>query len=180
MMSTPNLNDFLLRPMDRNDLEQVLSWRNDTEIRRYMFTQHEIAIDEHTRWFEKVSNDKTRKLLILERTGDAVGFVQFTIQAENRTADWGFYVAPDAPKGTGQALGQVAMIYAFERLGLRKICGQALDFNERSIRFHQHLGFQRESVLRDQYFDGTSYHDLILFDLLRDDWAQSMQDSKKC
>jgi UDP-4-amino-4,6-dideoxy-N-acetyl-beta-L-altrosamine N-acetyltransferase len=53
---------------------------------------------------------------------------------------------------------------------LHKLCGQALAFNERSIRFHQNLGFRREGVLRQQHFDGEQYHDVVCFGLLASEW----------
>lgn len=41
-----------IRPMVYADLERVLAWRNHPDVRRYMYTQHEITLDEHQRWYE--------------------------------------------------------------------------------------------------------------------------------
>ena len=90
-------------------------------------------------------------------------------------ADWGFYAAPDAPKGTGRKLGASALTYAFARLELHKVCGQALDFNERSIHFHLRLGFQQEGVLREQHFDGEQYHGIVCFGLLATEWQATTE-----
>ena len=154
-----------------DDLEMVLGWRNHPEIRRYMFTHHEITIDEHRRWFMRNSLDASRRLLIFILNGEALGFVHFSGVAKGAIADWGFYAAPDAPKGTGRKLGGAALKYGFQAEGLHKICGQALDYNQPSIRFHQMLGFRQEGVLRDQHLDGATYHSVICFGLLRLEWA---------
>lgn len=156
--------------MGEGDLEQVLSWRNHPNVRRYMYTQHEISLDEHARWFSRTSQDPNRHLLVFEIDAEPLGFINIHQMGSGGVADWGFYVAPDAPKGTGQTLGQAAMRYAFEVASLHKLCGQALVFNERSIRFHVKLGFQREGVLRQQHFDGQQYHDVICFGLLANEW----------
>lgn len=161
-----------VRPMCEEDLERVLSWRNHPEVRRYMYTQHEISLDEHVRWFAQASQNPKRHLLVFEIDAKPLGFINIHQIASGGIGDWGFYVAPDAPKGTGQALGQAVMRYAFEVAGLHKLCGQALVFNERSIRFHVKLGFQREGVLRQQYFDGQQYHDVVCFGLLANEWHQ--------
>ncbi len=100
-----------------------------------------------------------------------MGFVQFSGVAPGGIADWGFYAAPEARKGSGSKLGVAALGFAFETLGLHKVCGQALDFNEASIRFHLRLGFQQEGVLREQKRIGGKYHDLICFGLLCHDAA---------
>lgn len=169
-MSDTNLGG--VRPMTEVDLEQVLSWRNHQEVRRYMFTQHKISLEEHAHWFARASQDPARHLLVFEIDRCPVGFINIHQIASGGIADWGFYAAPDAPKGTGRALGQTALRYAFEATGLYKLCGEALAFNERSIRFHISLGFQREGVLRQQHFDGQQYHDVVRFGLLANEWLQ--------
>lgn len=160
-----------LRPMTVSDLESVLNLRNHPEIRRYMFTQHEISIKEHAFWFECASQNQGTTLLIYELGEICSGFVQFKETVHPGVAEWGFYAAPDAPKGTGRKLGLAALHHAFEKEKLHKICGQALDWNQPSIEFHRSLGFVQEGVLRDQHFDGETYHDLICFGLLGREWA---------
>ncbi|WP_309109535.1 UDP-4-amino-4,6-dideoxy-N-acetyl-beta-L-altrosamine N-acetyltransferase [Pseudomonas sp. Q2-TVG4-2] len=159
-----------LRRMGTADLERVLAWRNHPDVRRYMYTQHEISLDEHTRWFTKASQDPKRHLMVFE--GDAVplGFINIQEVAAGGIADWGFYAAPDAPPGTGRLLGQAALIYAFTEAGLHKLCGQALAYNERSISFHQNMGFKQEGILRQQHFNGQQYHDVVCFGLLAIEW----------
>lgn len=60
----------------------------------------------------------------------------------------------------GQAVRRLA------HLALYKVCGQVLDSNERSIRFHLAMDFQLEDTLGDQYFDGNHYR-AIHFGLLQ-------------
>lgn len=164
-----------LRLMTIDDLEQVLAWRNHPEIRRYMYTQHEIALAEHADWFDRARQQSGRYLLILEVDKVRQGFVNLYESKPGGVADWGFYIAPDAPKGTGQRLGRYLLQYAFGELGLHKVCGQALGFNTRSIQFHQRLGFTQEGVLRDQHHDGQQYHDVVCFGLLASEWRASLE-----
>lgn len=159
-----------VRPMAESDLEQVLSWRNHPEVRRYMYTQHEISLEEHARWFARASQNPERHLLVFEMDTIPLGFINIHQIGNGGIADWGFYTAPDAPKGTGRALGEATLRYAFETVGLHKLCGQALAFNERSSNFHLALGFQSEGVLRQQHFDGQRYHDVVCFGLLASEW----------
>ncbi|SDB16428.1 UDP-4-amino-4,6-dideoxy-N-acetyl-beta-L-altrosamine N-acetyltransferase [Pseudomonas sp. NFACC13-1] len=159
-----------IRKMTANDLDVVLAWRNHPEIRRYMYTQHEISIEEHRTWFERASQDSKKHLLVFEKDEKPQGFVNITELSSFGVVDWGFYIAPDAVKGTGRQLGETVLNYAFNSLKLHKVCGQALAFNERSIKFHYGLGFQQEGTLRDQHYDGENYHAVICFGLLRSEW----------
>jgi UDP-4-amino-4,6-dideoxy-N-acetyl-beta-L-altrosamine N-acetyltransferase len=158
--------------MAHADLERVLAWRNHPDVRRYMYTQHEITLDEHQRWFERTLPDPKKHLLIFEVDQQPLGFVNFTETSNGGIADWGFYAAPDAPNGSGRQLGRAALSHAFDQLKLHKICGQALAYNERSIKFHQSLGFQHEGCSREQHFDGKRYHNIISFGLLCHEWQR--------
>lgn len=162
--------EYQLRPMEESDLERVLGWRNHPDVRRFMYTQNEIALPDHQRWFARAREDSTRHLLIFEQAGEPTGFVNITQQASLKVADWGFYLAPNSARGIGKRLGEAALRYGFESLTLHKVCGQALAYNESSINFHKKLGFQQEGLLRDQHFDGQQFHSVVCFGLLSEEW----------
>jgi UDP-4-amino-4,6-dideoxy-N-acetyl-beta-L-altrosamine N-acetyltransferase len=159
-----------LRPVIAADLESLLALRNHPKIRRYMLSQHEIAIEEHALWFDRVSQGTDIELLLFELDAKCCGFVQYKKTNFPGVVDWGFYAAPDAPKGTGRKLGLAALNHAFTKRECYKICGQALHWNQPSIAFHESLGFVQEGSLRDQHFDGAEYHSLVCFGLLKRDY----------
>lgn len=163
--------EIAIRSMTEADLATVLSWRNHPEVRRYMYTSHEIKLEEHQKWFALANDNPDIALLIYEEDGEPKGFVNFTRSRSKKVADWGFYIAPGAAKGTGRRLGHSALSHAFSCLGLHKVCGQALGFNERSISFHLSLGFMEEGRLREQHFDGEEYQDVVCFGLLEKEWC---------
>ena len=168
----------IVRPMCSDDLERVLAWRNHPEVRSYMYTHHRIAMEEHIRWFRNSEQNESHHPMIFELDGVPLGFVNLTESVKGHIADWGFYLAPEVPRGTGPLLGKAALDYAFDQLGLHKICGQALDFNVRSIRFHLAMGFQLEGTLRDQYFDDPHYHPIIHFGLLQSEWHAKQRETE--
>lgn len=135
-----------------------------------MYTQHEITLEEHSRWFAEAIKNPQRHLLIFELDSIPLGFINIYQIGPSGIADWGFYAVPDAPKGTGRLLGNAVLHYAFVEAGLHKLCGQALAFNERSVRFHRVLGFTQEGILRQQHYDGEHYHDVLCFGLLAHEW----------
>lgn len=162
-----------LRKMGERDLGLIRSWRNHPNIRRYMYSQHEISLQEHRRWFEEASTNPAKELLIFEHQGAPSGFVCITFRAlPGAVAEWGFYLAPDAPPGAGTEMGEAALIYSFSKLKIHKLCGEAIEYNDRSIRFHDRLGFRVEGRLRDQFYDGERYYDVVCFGLLHSEWQQ--------
>lgn len=161
---------YRVRPMIVDDLPMVLAWRNHWDVRRFMFTQHEIGLDEHRDWFSQACNDETRRLMIVVDGAVPIGYVQFDNVADGGVSNWGFYAGPNAKKGTGKRLGSAALNYAFRELNLHKVCGQAVDFNKASIALHDRLGFTQEGILRDQQRIHGLYYSLVCFGLLKNEW----------
>jgi UDP-4-amino-4,6-dideoxy-N-acetyl-beta-L-altrosamine N-acetyltransferase len=159
-----------IRDVREDDLPMLLAWRNHPQVRSFMLSRHEIDLDEHRIWFEKVSRDPTRCMLIVNDDDGPVGFVQFADVMKGGISDWGFYARPDAPKGTGRKIGGAALDHAFGALGLHKVCGQAVADNKASIALHRALGFIEEGVLRDQKRIDGAYHSLICFGLMEHEW----------
>ncbi len=158
-----------VRPMCEDDLAKVLHWRNHPDVRRFMYSQHEISLTEHRTWYECNLKNPRHHLLIVEDEFGPFGFVRF-FERETGVAEWGFYLAPGAPPGSGRRLGIAALTHAFQRLGFDKVCGEAIAFNERSLALHRKLGFQEVGVLRNQYFDGKRHHDVYRFSKLVSEW----------
>jgi UDP-4-amino-4,6-dideoxy-N-acetyl-beta-L-altrosamine N-acetyltransferase len=169
-MTDAAVPDCRVRSMTAADLSLVREWRNHPEIRRFMFTQHEIGAEEHAAWFAKQSADESRKLLIFECGGIPLGFASLGRVAASEAWDWGFYLSPAAPKGTGRLLGRSVLNFAFSRPNIQTLRAQVLDFNERSIRFHRSLGFRQD----DSAPQGT-----IGFTLSRDVWLSFTEDSRE-
>ncbi|RUO30007.1 UDP-4-amino-4,6-dideoxy-N-acetyl-beta-L-altrosamine N-acetyltransferase [Aliidiomarina sedimenti] len=157
-----------LRQVDVTDLPILRRWRNHPDIRRYMYTQHEITAHEHQAWFERMQTNPQVHLLMYVEDGTPRGYAQLTVKAHR--ADWGFYVSPDAKKGTGRKLGHTVLDYAFHELQLEKVCGEALSFNEGSIAFHKALGFTHEGTLRAHACIRSDFVDVFCFGLLKADW----------
>lgn len=162
-----------IRPLTPVDLDLVLTWRNHPHVRQHMLTQHIISPEEHQAWFAKAQTCDDRHIMLVESGGHAFGLVHFNGVKPQASVEWGFYVAPDAPKGSGQLLGEAALAHAFGSLQIHKLCGQVLASNASSMRFHERLGFSLEGRLRLQVYVETAHQDLICYGLLRNEWLQA-------
>jgi len=158
-----------LQVMTESDLEQVLAWRNHSKVRQYMYTQNEISFDEHASWFSRASVDPCRHLLILKIDDQSQGYVSFHVDGAG-AAVWGFYLAPDAPKGTGRMLGAAATRYAFEVIGLEKVWGEVLPDNQASQKFHLSQGFVFEAILPDKQLEQQTIRHVRHYLLTKDAW----------
>jgi len=133
-----------VRPIAVDDLDMVLSWRNCDAVRRNMASTHVIRSEEHRDWFKRIRADPTCRWLIVSDSNRPMGVGYITdIDAESRTAQWGFYKAPDMPPGTGTRVCIETLDYAFRELPIDVINGDVRDTNVLSVRIHEKLGFTR-------------------------------------
>lgn len=168
---------YRLRPIARGDVDLLLTWRNAPHIRRWMYTDHLISREEHLAWFERIRTTEGARPLIFECAGDPLGLVNFVdIRAGRERGSWGFYLAEeDPPRGMGTKLGVLALEYAFEQLGLRKLCAEVLANNERSLAFHWKLGFRDEETLVQHVVKDGRPEDVKALGLMRDQWLLSRE-----
>ena len=155
-----------LRPMIEQDLAMVLAWRNSDRVRSVMFHQELITAAEHREWFRNKTGADDSTLLIFRLNSIDCGFL--SLHASR--VEWGFYLSPEVKPGAGALLGKAGMRYAFETLSMHKLVGHVLEYNTKSLRYHEKLGFTQEGILRDHHFDGTAYVSTVCYGLLQDEW----------
>jgi RimJ/RimL family protein N-acetyltransferase len=83
-------------------------------------------------------------------------------------------------KAQGKGVAKQAVIkilkYAFEDLGLHKIHINILDFNARSITFHEKLGFEYEGTIRQHLYKNGKFNNLKLYGLFKKDFLKMYMD----
>ena len=165
-------NKNSLRRMEYRDLALVLLWRNSIKIRNLMINTQVITEGDHQNWFATKINDKNVRLLIYEVDSVPRGFIKIEVTEATNTAEWGFYLSPDAQRGTGYEMGRQTLNYVFLKLGIHKLCGQVLSCNLASQRFHKKLGFVEEFVIRKPRFPSNEFVDVHCFGLVRKNWRE--------
>lgn len=74
-------------------------------------------------------------------------------------------------KGMMTEAMRAVICFGFERMGLNRIEVYIMPRNKRSIRMIRNLGFKREGLLRQRYYDEFgNFTDDFLFSMLRSDW----------
>lgn len=166
----------LLRNIRVNDLPVVRAWRNHPDIKQYMFSQHKIEEKEHLAWFEEYKDNPLKSLNVYEAAGEIKGFLQLQKKSrDSNVFEWGFYINPEAVRGTGTKMVQLALKKVFIEMQGIKVVGEVLAFNLPSIELHKKLGFKQEGFLRQHHFMNGQYYDVNYFGLLKSEWMTMQQ-----
>jgi UDP-4-amino-4,6-dideoxy-N-acetyl-beta-L-altrosamine N-acetyltransferase len=162
-----------LRPLAEKDLPLVRAWRNAPEVRRNMYSKHEITEAEHQSWFARLKDDDQSRWFIHENAaGQQDGVVYFTqLQPANGSAFWGFYAGENGVRGIGTHMEFEALEKAFSEFGLHKLNCEVLVCNGQVVNLHKKFGFKEEGLLRDFHFDGKNYVDVVRLGILTTEWT---------
>ncbi len=166
-----------LRAIERNDLPQLLEWRNRPEYRRYFREYRELSSEHQEKWFQAVvmGDPRTNMFAITElTTGQLIGACGLCyIDWVNRSADFSIYIgvdslyidekyAPDAAK--------VMIKYAFEELGIHRLWAEIYDIDDPKIQFFNSLDFVLDGRFRHTHWTEGSWHDSLFYSLLEGEY----------
>lgn len=150
-----------LRSVESEDHAFVHRHWNAPEIRRGINEQRPYSREDVA---EALSTDGRVNFLACD--GDEpVGFVWlFRVDEISARGEIGYWVTPDE-WGSGYATeaARLAIRYATEERGLRKLLARVFEDNDASMRVLEKLGFEAEGVLRDHYLIDGRYVDAHLY-----------------
>jgi UDP-4-amino-4,6-dideoxy-N-acetyl-beta-L-altrosamine N-acetyltransferase len=161
----------ILRRIRDDEVELMLSWRNEPSVRLNMYTRHEISWNEHINWWNRVCSDEKNQYFMFESDSKPLGIIGFNqIDEINSNCSWAFYSSPRAPRGTGSRMEFLAIDYAFNNLNLHKLYCEVLSFNSSVIKLHEKFGFKVEGVFREHHLHEGTFIDIYRLGLLDFEW----------
>lgn len=160
-----------LRTPNSEDERLLFTWRNQDRVRLMMLHCELIPWDEHQRWFNSIDRSD---YVLFEWRERPLGLGCITDRdTGSGTSSWGCYLGEDdAPPGFGALINLGTIAFAFEVIGVRKLCGQVLADNSNPLTMQRKIGFVEEGVLRQQLVRDGCCVDLILVGMLQEEWSQ--------
>ena len=166
----------ILRSIADEELELILSWRNEPAVRANMYTRHEISREEHLTWWEKTKERADQKYFMYELAGEPIGVAAFSaIDIKNQNSAWAFYTSPAAPRGCGAKMEYLMLEHAFGVLKLHKLYCEVLAFNSAVIKLHQKFAFKVEGIFRGQHKINDDFIDIYRLGIFAGEWQEHRQ-----
>lgn len=163
-----------LRAIEKKDLPQLLSWRNQPEFRRYFREYRELNEENQNHWFERiVMNDpNTRMFAIIDlKTEELLGACGICyIDWINRCADFSIYIGKNhlyIDKVYAIDAAKLMIQYGFEELNLHRFWSEIYDFDEVKKMMFEELGFEHEAVHKETHWTEGRWVDSWYYRLIR-------------
>ena len=165
--------NVFLRDLQPEDRDKLLQWRNLPEVRRWMYTDHEIQPEEHERWFADALINPAKRFWVIVHDGNDVGLANLDqINLQHRRCSWAFYLADPTTRGkhVGKKAASHLLEIAFQDLQLERLWCEALSTNKAAISLYESVGMRREGLLRNHALKADGYHDILVMGVLRSEW----------
>ncbi len=179
-LATPRL---VLGPHRWENLEKLNNWFNDDELAYYDDDKPKNkapeTLEETRGVLERIlKNPDDAKIIhyaIYKRVdGTFIGYGQIAyIDLFNRRCRLGITIGDKKEWGKGYAKEALSAVihHCFEELNLNRIGAEVYEYNSRSIKLFEGLGFRREGVIRQSVFKKGEFRDEYVYGLLKEEWG---------
>ena len=133
---------IILRSVCREDQDNIYTWRNHENNRRFATDPSPISYDKHRKWFNNLLNDNNKALLIAEYNNDAIGVLRFDVMGNEALVS--IYLVPGFHgKGWGSEVIHAGLEWIkINRPEIVKITANIKPQNTVSIKVFEQAGFE--------------------------------------
>jgi len=164
-----------LRAIEEGDLEILQKWANNPEIQYWLGGWHfPTNMNDQKKWFSGLSvGSNNQRFAVETKDLGIIGTANLVdIDWKNRNAFHGLLLGDKDIRGKGYGVDTMMAIikYAFEELGLNRLDGTVIEYNNISFNMVKKCGWKEEGRQRKWYFRKNKYWDRILIGITKEDY----------
>ncbi|PCI50454.1 MAG: UDP-4-amino-4,6-dideoxy-N-acetyl-beta-L-altrosamine N-acetyltransferase [Alphaproteobacteria bacterium] len=146
--------------------------RNEDNVRKWMFMDHIIKLNEHLGWINKIKTDKSQIVFVIMNEDQCpLGVANVSaIDTINKKADWAYYLTQNARGGLGSVIEYSFINFIFASLGLQKLNCEVIEGNKAVVKLHKKFLFQDEGFRKSNILKEGKYVGVHLLGLTKKDW----------
>lgn len=174
----------VLRAVEHRDLEHLHLWANDPEIGKMLGGWHfPGSMDYQEMWFASLKNDQRNQRFAID-TPDLglIGTANLVdINWKDGTAFHGMLLGDKDMRGKGYGVDTIMAImrFAFEELGLYRLDGSIIEYNQPSYRTYvEKCGWVVEGCRRGAFYRNSRRWDNVIVGVTRDDYFRLIESNQ--
>ena len=169
---TQTINLVPLIFLDTESQMKVMEIRNEEGVRKWMYTDHVIGVNEHLNWINRLKNDdKQIVFVIIDDEHTPLGVVSVNaINRLHKKADWAYYLTQNARGGLGAALEYSFINFVFDSLSIEKLNCEVIEGNDAIVKLHKKFLFQEEGFRRSNIIKNRTRLGVHFLGLTREEW----------
>jgi len=130
---------IVLREVMESDLENIMRWRMDPEITKYMNTNPKLTLEGQKKWYEGICANEDVRYWIIVVDGTDAGVINLTgLSREDGELGWAYYIGEKKCRGIKVALSlEMSMYdYIFGTLEKKALYSDVFTQNQGVIKLH--------------------------------------------
>jgi ribosomal-protein-alanine N-acetyltransferase len=161
-----------LRPLRREDAPAIARHANNPNVAMHLRDRfpHPYSTGDALSFFEYAAQTPAECVACIDLGGEAAGAIglQFRTDIERCSAELGYWLGePFWGRGIATAAIRCFLSWAMPRFELTRAYAEVFADNPASARVLEKAGFVRVGMLRKAAIKHGSYHDYVLYDLVR-------------
>lgn len=164
-----------LRRIREEDLEQIMRWRMDEDITRYMNTNPRLTLEKQKAWFEAVNRNTDVRYWLIQVEGQPAGVVNLTgLDDPEGNLGWAYYMGEKRLRSIGTALSlEMSMYdYAFRQLGKRAVYSDVFTLNKGVVQLHKMCGCEVVEEKKRHVCKEGVWYDVTFLRMTAERWME--------
>ena len=164
-----------LKTLSEQLQNNIRNIRNEPDVRKWMYTDHTISSEEHSRWLLNLETTKNNIVFaIIDETNEPVGVVSANnLDNLHKHTSWGLYLTGTARGGLGSAIEYHFINFVFDILGMEKLNCEVLEGNDSVIKLHKKFMFLEEGFKRSNIIKNNTRIGVYLLGLTKNEWVSA-------
>ena len=170
-----------LRAIQESDLENIMRWRMDEEITKYMNTNPKLTLEGQKKWLASLRENEDVRYWLIEVDGNPAGVINLTgLTKPDGNLGWAYYVGEKKLRSmkTALALEMSMYDYAFDVLQKNAVYGDIFTLNQGVIALHKLCGCEIVEEKKNHVCKEGVYYDVTFMRMTAENWKQ-IRESKK-
>jgi len=166
-----------LSPVSADDAELFVEWLNDFETSDYIGrSMKNIGLEAEREYLIEKQKEEASFAIVTLDEDKLIGTISLEkIDHVKRRATLGVFIGDKnyREKGFGTEAIRLILDFGFSYMNLNNIDLACIDFNQRAYRCYLKCGFKENGRRRQAEFVNGQYYDVIMMDILAEEWKES-------
>lgn len=170
-----------LREIREEDLENIMRWRMDEDITRYMNTNPKLTMDKQKAWFAAIQASSDVAYWLIQVDGQPAGVVNLT-GLDNPEGDlgWAYYMGEKRLRSIGTAISLEMSMYdhVFLNLQKRAVYSDVFTLNKGVIQLHKMCGCEIVEEKKNHVCKEGVWYDVTFMCMTAQRWLEIRRTKK--
>ncbi|KYK38029.1 MAG: hypothetical protein AYK18_08410 [Theionarchaea archaeon DG-70] len=172
-------DNVYLRNVQVSDINLIVTWKNDPFVQKMaLYPDVAVCAEDEMQSIKRAleTDNELYVIVVVKETDQPIGYIRVNFWEGQPGCAWLRFALGERGKGYGKDAITCVIEHLFEE-GFHRIDAEVYAFNTICLSLLTSLGFVKEGVKREAFFDGEKYTDIVVLGLLRSDFRyRSLKD----